>query len=78
MKASPGPDSTTSDTGTSMLWAIKPSTAKTENPAYIQVNTLVNDTKTASVWQLFLYCNRKQCCLLEKLYKFEKNILVSK
>lgn len=46
-----------------MLCAMKPSTAKTENPANMQVNTLVKDTKTASVWQLLLYCKKAMLLL---------------
>lgn len=57
MKAKPGPDWTTSATGTFRLCAIKPIIEKTAKPAKIAVKTFVADTTNVSMWQLCLNCN---------------------
>lgn len=56
MNARPGPDCTTSPTGTFRLCAIKPITENTAKPAKIAVNTFVADTINASIWQLLRNC----------------------
>lgn len=54
MNARPGPSETTSEIGTFIECAIKPSTANIEKPAKTAVKPFVIETATASKWELFV------------------------